>query len=70
MAGRDGGGVQVMEEGSGGRLVASAGRGGDGREQQELRRVPVGGELRQGGGCIPTRGGAGQIGRASCRERV
>ena len=31
-----------MEEGSGGRLVASAGRGGDGREQQELRRVPVG----------------------------
>ena len=52
-----------MEEGSGGRLVASAGRGGDGREQQELRRVPVGGELRRGGGCVPTRGGAGLWGK-------
>ena len=38
-----------MEEGSGRRLVALAGRGGDGREQQELRRVLVGGELRRGG---------------------
>ena len=47
-----------MEEGSGRRLVASAGRGGDGREQQELRRVPVGGELRRGGGCVLMRGGA------------